>query len=73
MNFSEKNPFLEQSENFSGINLWNINYQIHNLNSIANQNNNCISFGSHGVQETYIPNKEKDNKKEKRKICINKN
>ena len=73
MNFSEKNPFLEQSENFPGINLWNINYQIHNLNSIANQNNNCISFGAHGVQETYIPNKEKDNKKEKRKICINKN
>jgi len=72
-NFPEKNPFLEQSENFPSINLWNINYQIHNLNSIANQNNNCISFGAHGVQETYIPNKEKDNKNEKRKICVNKN
>ena len=73
MNFSEKNPFLDQSENFSSINLWNINYQIHNQNSIANKNNNYISLGEHGVQETYIPNKEKDNKKEKGKISVNKN
>ena len=73
MNFSEKNPYLEQSENFSSINLWNINYQIHNQNSIANKNNNYISLGEHGVQETYIPNKEKDNKKEKGKISVNKN
>ncbi len=59
-NIPEDNPYFENSDNSSSLNLWNPDNQSPNPNLNSNSNHNYISFGEEGVEETYITKIEKN-------------
>ena len=69
-NIPEDNPYFENSDNSSSLNLWNPDNQSPNQNFNSKSNPNYITFGEEGVQETYITKIEKNHKKTKSQNSI---
>ena len=69
-NIPEDNPYFENSDNSSSLNLWNPDNQSPNQNFNSKSNPNYITFGEEGVQETYITKIGKNHKKTKSQNSI---